>query len=595
MSLRERIADIPDRPGVYLFRNRKGEVIYVGKAASLSDRVRSYLNPPGDQKTSALVANIADVEFILVPSETEALILESDLVKRYRPRYNIRLKDDKSWLYIRVTGEEFPRICLTRKVLPDGGRYYGPFTSARAVRLGFKVLRKAFRLKVCRDEIRGDGRPCLDYQIGLCSGACAGLISREDYMESVEELDAFLTGKHQALLKKLKKRMQTLSENQEYEKAGILRDRIAAMERLIEGQRRTIPVAYSQDVVGIARGETLASVQVFAVRDGRILGREQVFLEGVEGEADGEIVGTFLKQYYSRRRPPGEVVIGTLPGEAEAIGAFLSDQRGKKVRLVVPRRGKRVELLQTAEKNARYSLLRAEDKEKAASLKRAAVLELKDALGLSLTPHRIEAFDISNISGQMAVGSMVAFEGGVPDKAGYRRYKIKGAQGPDDPGMIREVVTRRYSKHPLPDLVLVDGGAAQVGAAVDALGSLGMEGAAVAGLAKRLEEVYLPGRPETLRLPQDSRALLLLREIRDEAHRFALAYHRKLRSKGLRYSALDDIPGIGKAKKRALLKRFGSVEGVKRASLEDLQTVKGVGARLARLIKEGLGRPPLTG
>ncbi len=584
MSLKERLVQIPDKPGVYLFRNQKGQVIYVGKAASLRNRVRSYLNPPGDPKTAALVGNIADVEFILVPTETEALILESDLVKRYRPRYNIRLKDDKSWLYIKVTDEEFPRICLTREVRPDGGRYYGPFTSARAVRQGFKVLRKAFRLRGCRDEIRGDGQTCLDYQIGLCSGACAGLISREDYMESVEELDAFLTGKHDTLLRRLKKRMLELSRNQEFEKAGILRDRIAAMERLIEGQRRTIPVAYSQDVVGIARGETLACVQVFAVRDGRILGREQVFLEGVEGEAEGEIVATFLKQYYSRRRPPGEVVIGALPGEAKAIEAFLSDQRGKKVRLVVPKRGKRVELLQTAEKNARYSLLRAEDKEKAASLKRAAVLELKEALGLSLTPHRIEAFDISNISGQMAVGSMVVFEDGVPDKAGYRRYKIKGAQGPDDPGMIREVVTRRYSKHPLPDLVLVDGGAAQVGAAMDALESLGMK-AEVAGLAKRQEEVYLPGRPEPLRLPPDSRPLLLLREIRDEAHRFAVAYHKKLRAKGLRYSALDDIPGIGKAKKRALLKRFGSLEGVRRASVEELMEVEGIGESLAKNIK----------
>ncbi|NOZ76879.1 MAG: excinuclease ABC subunit UvrC, partial [Euryarchaeota archaeon] len=567
MPLKERLAHIPERPGVYLFRNKRGEVIYVGKAASLKNRVRSYLNPPADPKTASLVASIADVEFIVVPSETQALILESDLVKRYRPRYNIRLKDDKSWLYIHLTDDEFPRICLTREVRPEG-RYYGPFTSARAVRQGFKVLRKAFRLKACREEAREDGRVCLDYQIGLCSGPCAGLIGREEYMESVEELDAFLTGKHRALLRRLKKRMLELSRGQEFEKAGVLRDRIEAMERLIEGQRRTIPVAYYQDVAGIARGKTLACVQVFAVRDGRILGREQVFLEGVEGEAEGEILATFLKQYYSGRRPPREVVVGAMPGEAEAIEAFLSEQRGKRVRLVVPKRGKRVELLQTAERNARYSLLRAEEREKAASLKRAAVLELREALGLSMAPRRIEAFDVSNISGKMAVGSMVAFRDGVADKAGYRRYKIRGARGPDDPGMIREVVTRRYSRHPPPDLVVVDGGAAQVGAAVDALRELGI-GAAVAGLAKRQEEVYLPERPEPLRLPADSKALLLLREIRDEAHRFAVAYHRRLRAKGLRYSALDDVPGIGKAKKRALLKRFGSVEGVRRASVEE--------------------------
>ncbi len=574
-------AGLPSGPGVYIMKDRGGRIIYIGKAASLKKRVGAYFRESNDPKVNALREKISDVEFIATGTEQEALLLESSLINMHKPKYNVRLKDDKKWLYIKVTKEEFPRIFLTRDVLKDGARYYGPFCDAGATRRSVKALRRLFPICSCKTPGRTGERPCLDYQMKLCTAPFAGKISKEEYAEIVDDLDLFLKGRHKELLLTLEKDMVQASEHLEFERAAIIRDRIKAIKKTISGQKIVIPRKFDEDVIGLYKKGSQACVQVFFVREGKIIDRVEFFLDARLSD-ESEILASFLKQYYSKNPAPKEILLPFEFDEMDSIGTWLMSKSG--VRLAVPKRGKKHDLLIMAKTNAMLSMERkGED---------VGILNmLQDDLGLETVPRVIEAFDISNIMGKRAVGSMVVFRDGRPSRKDYRRFKIKTVAGQDDVAMLKEVVRRRYRRvideaKPLPDLILIDGGRGQLNGALQVLGELGIGGIPAVGLAKREEEIYQAGRPDPLVLQRDSRSLRLLQQVRDEAHRFAVAYHRTLRSRGLKLSVLDDIPGIGRVRKKKLLTHFGSMNDIKKASLEELEGV--VGRKLAERIYSSL-------
>ncbi len=607
--LAERLAQLPVAPGVYLMRDARGKVIYVGKAAVLRNRVRSYFHAPSglSEKTRRLVAEIADLEVIQTATEAEAFLLEDALIKKYQPRFNIRLRDDKRYPYLKITAEPFPRVMIVRRRARDGARYFGPYTNAKAMRATLKLAQKLFPIRTCNLALplKNPRRPCLNYHIGRCLAPCAGLVSQEEYGRAVDGAAMLFEGRISGLVQSLRARMREAADREQFELAARLRDQIFALNRALERQSVALPDTVDRDVIGIAIDGESACAQVFFVRGGRLSGRETFHLRAPGTPTENEVLSAFLSQYYAAAAVvPKEVLLPVEPDEADEIAHWLSSLRGNKVRLKVPQRGEKRRLVELACDNARYSLKR---EGAAAALvgeeASDALAELAEVLSLSAFPQRIEAFDISNTQGGEATGSMVVFEDGRPRRDAYRRFKVHLAGKPDDYAMMREVLLRRFRRglaelhdptvshgkfSQFPDLLLIDGGKGQLAVALSVLEELELDGIEAIGLAKRHEEIYRPGESTPLRLPPESKALLLLRHIRDEAHRFAITYHRKLREKRSLASVLDEIPGIGPKRKKALIKAFGSLEKLKQASVDEIAALPEIPRSLAELIAQRL-------
>jgi len=574
--------DLPLVPGVYLMEDAADRILYVGKAKSLKKRVKSYFRNDLDPKTRALMKQFHHMEYMVTDTEKEALILESNLIKKHMPRYNIRLKDDKRYPYIKVTNETFPRVLITRRVLDDGSYYYGPFPEATALRRLVKFLKALFKVRDCK---RMDG-PCLNYQIDLCNAPCDKKITEEEYKKLVDNVSFFFEGKYDEIMGILKSEMEQAALNHEYEKATVLRDQLSSVEEVLEKQKMEFTRSLDQDVVASASDNELACVVVFSVREGKIIGKDDFLMSGAENTSEEKIISAFLKQYYTGpRHVPAKIIIPKEVEDKKLIEEWLSEKRDASVSIEVPSEGVEYRLVRMVSKNAEIILNHQKEV-------KGALLDLKKYLGIPRIPKRIEAFDISNISGKMAVGSMVVFENGAPKKKYYRRYKIQ-TEGPDDYAMMREMLERRYTgllddKGPSPDLVLVDGGKGQLNVATEVFNSLGVHDVPVIGLAKEFEHVFIPQTPSPLILPRDSEALLLLQRIRDEAHRFAINYHKTLRSKEFEKSRLDDIAGVGNKRKINLLKHFGDISKIEKASVNDIAMVNGINRKLAKKIHEHL-------
>ena len=604
-QLEATLKKLPNRPGVYLMKDARGEVLYVGKAQSLRSRVRSYWQKQavggyGDvHRIREVIDRVADVEYTMTDSVSEALLLEANLIKRYRPRFNVRLKDDKSYPYIKITlGDDFPRIERTRKLLNDGSRYFGPYASASSVDESMNLVRRLFPFRTCTIDIH-DGRralqrPCLLYHIKRCQGP------KDAYRADVAQVELFLEGRQETLVRALAGDMRDASERQQYERAGVLRDKIRAIERTMESQKMAAFARTELDAVGLARQDGQAAVQLFAIRNGKLIGRDVYLLEATRDATDEEVVEGFLLQYYAQATSvPREVLIPLPLPEASDVEAFLTSRRGGPVRLHVPVRGEKRELMALARTNAGETLAREQARWLADQGKTLVALEeLAEALGIPGPPLRIECYDISNFQGRESVGSMVVFEDGKPRSGEYRRFRIRTVIGPNDFASHQEVLRRRFRRATtgeegneeerrwkLPDLVIVDGGKPQVSAAMAVLDELGLHDLPLAGLAKEREELFLPNRPDPIVLPPTSSALYLLQRIRDEAHRFALRYHRDLRSRATVRSAFDELPGVGPKRRQALLRTFGSVKRVREAPVEQIAAVPGIGRALAEKIK----------
>jgi excinuclease ABC subunit C len=604
-NLIERVKGLPDRPGVYVMKDSSGRVIYVGKASSLRNRVRSYFQSSAglSKRIQVLIDRIADFEYIVTDSEVEALILENNLIKKHRPGFNVRLRDDKTYPFIKITlAEDFPRVIVTRRVEPDGSRYFGPYTDVGAMRETLRFLRRLFAIRSCSREISETKprkmRPCLNYHIKQCLSPCSGRISKEAYMQLVNRIILFLEGHQDEVVRSLKEEMQAASDALDFERAASIRDAVRAIERVAERQKVVLASSSDIDVIGYFRDEGDACALVFFVRSGKLMGRERFFISDTAEVSDSEILTAFIKQYYSEASfIPDEVLLPMKPHDEEAISMWLREKKSRKVSIRVPKRGDKKQLVSMATDNARLSL--EEEKLKAmqdAMVKDAALLELKEVLELPRLPRRIEAFDISTIQGSHAVGGMVVFESGRPVKSAYRRFKIKTVDGQDDYGMMHEIISRRYrriveqggTRNQVPDLIIIDGGRGQLNAGLRALAQVGAEDIPTISLAESHELIFVDGRDEPIALPEDSKALLLLRRIRDEAHRFAVSYHRQLRTKRSMLSELEEIPGIGKKRLKALLTAFGSLKGVRAASVDEIAKVPGMNYKLAEKLKKAL-------
>jgi excinuclease ABC subunit C len=668
-TLQAVLNSLPHKPGIYLHKDAEGHVLYVGKATSLYSRVRSYFGDPADlsPKNRALVAKIADIEYIVVGSEVEALILENEYIKRYQPRYNVRLRDDKNYPYIKVAlTEDFPRVYRVRSFHRDGNRYFGPYTNSGAVDATLDLMNKIFPFRTCRYDgapwasPRGQEdnpppewkqkflpRPCTQYYIHRCGAPCVGNVSREQYDEVIAQVLLFLEGKHEAVLADLRRQMEDAAENLEFERAASLRDRMQAVEQVLEKQKIIHTTGPGdQDVVALADGDDETCAQVFFFRGGKLVGREYFILQGTRETGQGEIMSSFLQQFYDTApHIPGELLLATEPDDAEALRQWLRQKRSGAVTLTVPQRGEKLRLVEMVAQNAREVLEQQRIKWLSDSQKTALALEeLREALNLPTAPHRIECYDISNISGTSSVGSMVVLEDGRPRSSDYRRFRIKTVEGSNDVASLQEVLRRRFKRlanahtpmeddgdmveeadvetepespesveealsdeagaspdmagdpwGQLPDLVIVDGGRPQLNAALEVIAELPV-GVPVIGIAKEnhgtigtYEEIYLVGQQEPLVLPRGSQGLYLLQRVRDEAHRFAITYHRQVRSKRTFKSVLDDIPGIGPKRKKALIKRFGSARAIAAASLDDLLAVDGMTRDAAERVLEHIG------
>ena len=619
MTLPEKINSIlgslPDSPGCYLMKDEQGKIIYVGKAINLKNRVKSYFQKSSDHsyKTRRMVANIRDIEWIVVASELEALILEMNLIKEHRPFYNVRLKDDKRYPYIKIHWQdEFPKVTVTRNMVQDGSRYYGPYTSVWAVHQTLDILRKIFPYLTCAREITGkDPRPCLYYDIHLCSGPCIGAITKADYRQMIEDLAKFLEGKTDPVLKRLQSEMEKASNQLNYEKAAVVRDQIQAVERVVERQKIISNERKDSDVIAMARSNGEACVQIFFIRSGKLIGREYFILEGTEEEDNTEILEEFIKQFYSQAAYiPNKVMLPQEVEEALIINEWLNTKRGgEKVQITVPKRGQSKALVKMAAENAAETLRSLEIRWKAdKDRQRDALAEIQQALGMSEPPNRIECYDISNTQGTASVGSMVVFEQGIPNKKLYRRFNIRTVTGPDDFASMREVLTRRFSNFfteaeaksspgykpdlafsLLPDLLIVDGGKGQLRQAIEVLEENDLTGQfTIVGLAKEEELLFLPNFSEPIRLDDHSQGYYLVQRIRDEAHRFAITAHRNKRGKIGLTSRLDTIPGIGPARRKELISRFGSIQGILEANPEEIAKIKGISIEKANAIKAEL-------
>lgn len=612
--MEEQLKDIPPETGVYIFKDSRGQVLYVGKAVNLRNRVRSYFQPSSHSnvKVRLLAERVASVEFILTRNEVEALILEHNLIKRHRPPFNIRFRDDKQYPYIKITWQDtFPRILITRRMEQDGSLYFGPYTSTSALQQVMDLIRKIFPYATCSDPSPGKRvRPCLYYDMGCCIGPCTGEISPEEYRAILEQIILLLKGRTEEIIAELRKKMEEAASALAFEKAAVIRDQIFALEKVSQHQRVVSPSFQDMDFVAHAQAGEEACVQVFLVRNGKLVGRDYFLLEGAELEK-GQTLGAFLKQFYERAAfIPPEIVISEDLEEASVIEEWLRSRRGGDVKLRLPKDELEKELLEMAFRNAAEvleSVKKSREKEKKRGLD--ALRDLEEAIDLPRFPARIECYDVSHVQGKWATGSMVVFVKGLPRKGLYRRFRIKKVEGVDDYAMLREVLERRFRRYleaeestlrlatsdepwpHRPDLVLLDGGKGQLGVALKVFEELGIEGIPVAALAKKEEEIFLPGREEPIRLPPGSKALSLLQRIRDEAHRFAISYHHKLSRKGTLAASLEAIPGIGPKRRRALMEHFGSLEALRKAEVDEIASVPGITRSLALRIKEFLQNP----
>ena len=589
-SIKNALAVLPDKPGVYLMHDAEGKVIYVGKAVVLKNRVRSYFRNLASHtpKVKAMVAKIAEIETIVTSSEVEALILECNLIKKYRPRYNISLKDDKTYPYLKVTmQEDFPRLYMTRRLQRDGAKYYGPYADAGAMHATVKLLRTMFPLRTCR-KMNPD-RPCLNYHIKRCLAPCAGYVSRDEYGKMIKSVCMVLDGRTTELERDLKQRMQEAAEEYAFEEAARLRDQLQAVERLNESQKAVTNNGGDMDVIGFAQDMTGNCLQIFFVRKGKLIGRDNFFLQD-GGEEPQEVLTAFLKQYYNEATfIPREIVLPQLPEveEQQVIELWLRQKAERKVELIQPQRGVKRELLQLANDNA-LKLLQERLRKGSLSLKNdeQAAEELQQALGLEHSLERMDCFDISHTQGSETVASMVVFRKGSISKKDYRKYKIVSAEGkPDDFKSMQEVVYRRYKDYEdLPNLVVIDGGKGQLSSALEVIRGLGLADLPVVGLAKREEEIFIPHQSTSILLDRDSAALHLIQRIRDEAHRFAITFHRKLRGKRNLVSVLDHVEGIGPKRRQELWKAFKTLEAMKAASVEELAAVEGMNHAAAQTL-----------
>jgi excinuclease ABC subunit C len=584
-NLRKKIEGFPRKPGIYFFKNKDGEVIYIGKAHSLLDRVRSYFQPTSDLKITNILAETDDIDFILTGSAREAAFLENNFVRRYQPKFNLRLKDDKSFPYLKLTVQErYPAVNFTRRVEEDGARYFGPFSPALQARKTIQLLSKYFGIRICEEPVRGKRkRPCLEYDLKLCSAPCVDYISEAEYRESVNNALLFLEGKTENLLKILRQKMEEASGRQEYEQAANWRDLIQTIEQVKEKPKLISVEPENKDIFGFSKDRENISLYVFFMREGKVIESEYMFFQEKEKTSDSEILSESLERFYkSRSSLPDKILLPFEPARKEVLSKTLSDLKGKKIEIIIPAKGENKKLVELAGRNAE-SLL--QKKSEAWS----PLQELKKILGLETTPSRIEGFDISNIGGEESVGSMVVFENGLPSKDNYRKYKIKTVAGADDVRSLQEVVRRRYSrlledKKELPDLILVDGGKGQLNAARKVLEELGLGELSVASLAKKEEIIFTPSRKDGIRLDRTSPALKLFQNIRDEAHRFALSFHRLRRKKRSFASLLDGISGLGKNRKAALLEKYKDLNAIKTAAPEELAKI--IGSKSAKALLE---------
>ena len=589
-SIKNALAVLPEKPGVYLMHDAEGKVIYVGKAVVLKNRVRSYFRNLASHtpKVRAMVAKIAEIETIITSSEVEALILECNLIKKYRPRYNISLKDDKSYPYLKVTmQEDFPRLHMTRRLMRDGAKYYGPYADAGAMYETMKLLKTMFPLRTCR-KMNPD-RPCLNYHIKRCLAPCAGYVSKDEYGKMIKSVCMVLDGRTTELERDLKQRMQQAAEEYAFEEAARLRDQLQAVERLNESQKAVTNNGGDMDIIGFAQDMTGNCLQIFFVRKGKLIGRDNFFLQD-GGEAPQEVLTAFIKQYYNEATfIPREIVLPQLPQaeEQQLIELWLREKAERKVELLTPQRGVMRELLQLANDNA-LKLLQERLRKGSLSLKNdeQAAEELQQALGLAHSLERMDCFDISHTQGSETVASMVVFRNGSISKKDYRKYKIVSAEGkPDDFKSMQEVVYRRYKDYEdLPNLVVIDGGKGQLSSALEVIRGLGLADLPVVGLAKREEEIFIPHQSTSILLDRDSAALHLIQRIRDEAHRFAITFHRKLRGKRNLVSVLDHVEGIGPKRRQALWKAFKTLDAMKAASVEELASVDGMNSTAAQAL-----------
>lgn len=589
-SIKNALAVLPDKPGVYLMHDATGKVIYVGKAVVLKNRVRSYFRNLASHtpKVKAMVAKIAEIETIVTSSEVEALILECNLIKKYRPRYNIMLKDDKTYPYLKVTmQEDFPRLVVTRRQARDGAKYYGPYADAGAMHATVKLLRGMFPLRTCR-KMNPD-RPCLNYHIKRCLAPCAGYVSRAEYSSMIKSVCMVLDGRTNELERDLQRRMQEAAENYAFEEAARLRDQLQAVQRLNEQQKAVTNNGGDMDVIGYGQDITGSCIQIFFVRKGKLIGRDNFFMHN-DGDSAVEVLSAFIKQYYNEATfIPKEIVLPFIleDDDKETVEAWLTERSNRKVELVVPQRGVKKELLKLANDNA-VKLLEERLRKGSLSLKNdvEAAEELQQILGIDHALERMDCFDISHTQGTETVASMVVFRNGSISKKDYRKYKIVSAEGkPDDFKSMQEVVYRRYKDYEdLPSLVVIDGGKGQLSSALEVIRGLGLHDLPVVGLAERNEEIFLPHQSKSIMLDRDSAALHLIQRIRDEAHRFAITFHRKLRTKRNLVSVLDHVDGIGPKRRQALWKAFKTIDAMKAASVEELAAVDGMNSAAAQTL-----------
>ena len=620
-----RLRIAPDKPGIYMMKDARDKVLYVGKASSLRNRTRSYFGSPHNlaPKIRKMVSRVVDFEFIVTDSEAEAIILECTLIKKFRPTYNARLKDDKSYPYIKIDlTEDFPQVYITRRVVQDGARYFGPFATAGSIRRTLDTLKKLFPYRSCTKVITGrDPRPCLEYYINRCVAPCIGAVNREEYHKVIQQIIMFMEGKTERVVDDLQQRMEEAAEKLEYEQAAALRDQIRSIQKVIEEQRIKVASNANRDMdaIAMAEGQDEAWVEVFFIRQGKLIGRDHFIMEGTQDDPPGHILAEFIKQFYqSASSVPRRIILQYPPEEEKLIQEWLKVKRGAPVTLARPLRGEQHKLIRMVAENAAQGLSQTRAKWLSnADAVQQAMLELQEELNLPRSPSRIECYDISNIQGTNAVGSMVTFQEGFPKPAHYRRFRIKTVEGVDDYAMMQEMLRRRFSRlaalkgkgsrgksngHPgegahspseqnwgiVPDLVLIDGGKGHLSAALEVFLELGIDFIPLASIAKEKEWLFVPQTPEPIALPASSQALHLVQRIRDEAHRFAITYHRKLRSKSSIASPVDMVTGIGPKRKRMLMRRFGSLKGIKEAAIDDIATVPGMTRSLAIRLKESL-------
>jgi excinuclease ABC subunit C len=599
LSLQEKLDALPTKPGVYQFKSPEGRVLYVGKAQNLRSRVRQYFQASrsSDPKLDALVSKIADTEVIVTDSEVEALILEANLIKKLKPRYNVVLKDDKSYPYIVITNEPFPRVFVTRRIVRDGSRYFGPYTDVKTMRFALKTVRDIFMIRSCNYDLTDEAiakrkyKLCLDYHIKKCEGPCEGLVSREHYNRMIDNVARVLRGKTDEVVGMLEREMQEFAEALRFEEAARVRDRLRALTVYNEKQKVVDPHRQDRDVVAVAvKGDTAAGV-IFKVREGKVLGSQHFYLTNTDEKPESEVLEGMIERYYLDADDlPSEIVLSASLENSDVVKRWLEEKKGRTVHLIVPKAGELYKLLGLVRRNAEFLLEEYElQKVKRGEIVPHSVRALQRDLRLTVPPRRIECFDISNIQGSDAVASLVVFVDGKPKKSEYRKFKIKTVKGSDDFASMQEVIERRYRRilqdgSTMPDLIMVDGGKGQLSSAMEVLSRIDLLNVPIIGLAKRLEEVFIPCQSEAVSIPRTSSGLRLLQAIRDEAHRFAVTYHRKLRSKRILQTELDLVKGVGKARATELLEAFGSVQGVKFATEEQIAEI--VGPKVAAKIVE---------